>query len=88
MAYLNMMQVLGTAAIPCIVIGGKVYSFKTETSGDKTFDGERLRVGIDGNVYAVFDDCGHAAAYDDCFAGCQPASFGQYDNAFDLGKPS
>lgn len=88
MAYLDVMQVRGTAAIPCTVIGGKVYSFKTATSGNKTFDGARLRVGIDGHVYAVFDDYIHAAAYDNCFAGCLSSSFIQYDNAFDLGKPS
>lgn len=87
MAYLGTNQIRGTAAIPYAVYGGKVYSFKTAHSGDRAFDGERLRIGLDGNVYAVFDDCSHAAAYDDCFVGCVPSSFGQHDNAFDLGKP-
>lgn len=87
MAYLDTNQIRGTAAIPHAVYGGKVYSFKTAHSGDIAFDGDRLRIGLDGNVYAVFRDGIEAERHERCFADLPIACFGQFENAFDLGKP-
>lgn len=88
MSYLNIFQIRGTRAIPHATYEGKVYSFKTENSGNRSFDGNLLRIGLNGNVYAVFRDGIEAAKYDDCFTNCDLVCFGQYENAFDLGKPT
>jgi len=82
---LTVEQVKNTKIIPCAVYGGKVHSFKME-GHERLFDGELLKVGLDGRVYVVFKDDMEAEMFQDAFDGCYIACFGQYDNAYEVSK--
>lgn len=61
-----------------------------ESSGSAQINGRlipyEIRTGLDGKRYAVFANCNDRddfhEACPDLFAGCRPACFGQFDNAF------
>lgn len=50
------------------------------------------KLGHNGKLYAVFDNCGHreeyAKAYPERYKDCPIACFGQFDNAYRLDRPS
>jgi hypothetical protein len=75
-------QLRNTKVIPYAVYGGKVHSFQMPGNEMRVFDGDILKEGNDGKVYAVFSHCGESFNFSCHFECCQQASFGDYDNAF------
>lgn len=84
--FLTTDQVANTRIAPVEICAfGHVYGFRVGHCLT-TLNGALLRIGIDGNVYAVFPDSGTAYDYVDYFPFCQIACFGNHDNAYLLAK--
>ncbi len=84
--FLSIRQVDGSKVLPYAVYGGNVHSFKVDYDDSRSFSGERLRIGQNGKIYAVFSDEFEADQYRKHFVGCALSSFDGYMNAYCLGK--